>query len=166
MTNELPSHPSRRGALKAVGLLVVLAALGSLAFVIWNRGDDYQGDLVAFCTRLLDSSGSDSTGDDSSRDDSAGDDSTGVDSTSQNDEVSYYGTLVAVAPRDIRSTVKRLQDATRDLQELREGEDLEAYFRAAFDPEQETAEDELENYANEECGLDDVCDSARPAIFC
>ena len=138
MANELPSHPSRGGAFKAIGLLVVLAALGSLIYVIWNRDDDYQGDLVTFCARLNDSSRADNTGDGSAGSDSAGADSTGVGSSSQNDEVSYYGTLVAVAPRDIRSTVKRLQDATRDLQELREGEDLEAYFRAAFDPEFQT----------------------------
>ena len=126
---------------KAVGILVVLALIGALGYVIWDRldDDDYQGDLAAFCARL---------------------------EGSQIDEVSYYEGLVAVAPRDIRFTAKRLQDASRDLQELRQGEDIEAYFRAAFDPEQETAENELKNYAEEECRLEDVCDTARPAVFC
>ena len=154
--NELESHhepeldlsrqhsgtgASGRGVGKAVGILVVLALIGALAYVIWDRfGDDgYQGNLAIFCTRLEDS---------------------------QTDEVSYYEELVEVAPRDIRSTAKRLQDASRDLQELRTGDDIEAYFRAAFDPEQETAENELKNYAEEECRLEDVCDTARPAVFC
>ena len=132
---------SGRGAGKAVGILVVLALIGALAYVIWNRldDDDYQGDLAAFCARL---------------------------EGSQTDEVSYYEGLVAVAPRDIRSTVKRLQDASRDLQELQDGDDIEAYFRAAFDPEQETAENELKNYAEEVCRLEDICAIARPAVFC
>lgn len=154
--NELESHhepepdlskehsatgASGRGAGKALGILVVLALIGALAYVIWDRldDDDYQGDLAIFCTRLEDS---------------------------PTDEVSYYERLVEVAPRDIRSTAKRLQDASRDLQELRTGDDIEAYFRAAFDPEQETAENELKNYAEEICRLEDVCDTARPAVFC
>ena len=130
-----------RGVGKAVGILVVLALFGALVYVIWNRldDDDYQGDLATFCARLEDS---------------------------QTDEVSYYERLVAVAPGDIRSTVKMLQDASRDIQELKRGDDLEAYFRAAFDPEQETAEGELENFAEEECRLEDICDTARPAVFC
>ena len=122
---------------------MVLALVGVLAYVAWDRltDDDYQGDLTAFCARV-------------------------VRSESQPDAVSYYESLVEVAPRDIRSTVQRLQDATRDLRELQEGEDIAAYFAAAFDPEQRTAEIELENYANSECQLEDVCDSARPAFFC
>ena len=122
---------------------MVLALVGVLAYVAWDRltDDDYQGDLTAFCARV-------------------------VRSESQPDAVSYYESLVEVAPRDIRSTVQRLQDATRDLQDLREGEDIAAYFAAAFDPEQQTAENELQNYANDECQLEDVCDSARPAFFC
>ena len=126
---------------------MVLALVGVLAYVAWDRltDDDYQGDLTAFCARVVRSEAR---------------------SDSQPDAVSYYESLVEVAPRDIRSTVQRLQDATRDLRELRAGEDIAAYFAAAFDPEQRTAEDELQNYANEECQLEDVCDSARPAFFC
>ena len=131
---------------------MVLALVGVLAYVAWDRltDDDYQGDLAAFCARVVRSE---------ARSDSQSGDS-------QSDEVSYYESLVEVAPRDIRSTVQRLQDATRDLRELREGEDIAAYFAAAFDPEQQTAERELQHYANEECQLEDVCDSARPAFFC
>ena len=138
---NLPRGTSGRGAGKAIGILVVLALIGSLAYVIWDRldDDDYQGDLAAFCTRL---------------------------EGTQTDEVSYYEGLVAVAPRDIRSTVKRLQDASRDFLELQTGDDIEAYFRAAFDPEQETAENELKNYAEEVCRLENICDIARPAVFC
>ena len=131
---------------------MVLALVGVLAYVAWDRltDDDYQGDLTAFCARVVRSE---------ARSDSQSSDS-------QPDAVSYYESLVEVAPRDIRSTVQRLQDATRDLRELREGEDIAAYFAAAFDPEQQTAERELQHYANEECQLEDVCDSARPAFFC
>ena len=136
---------------------MVLALVGVLAYVAWDRltDDDYQGDLTAFCARIVrGETGSESQSSDSqSRD-------------SQPDAVSYYESLVEVAPRDIRSTVQRLQDATRDLQDLREGDDIAAYFAAAFDPEQQTAERELQNYANDECQLEDVCDSARPAFFC
>lgn len=133
---------SKRGLGTAIGALVVLALVGVLAYVAWERltDDDYQGDLAEFCARVV--------------------------SDSQSEEVSYYESLVDVAPRDIRATVTRLQDATRDLIELREGEDIAAYFAAAFDPEQQTAERELENYANDECQLGDVCDIARPAFFC
>ena len=119
----------------------MLALIGVLVYVIWNRlnDDDYQGDMTAFCSRLEDS---------------------------QLDEVSYYENLAEVVPRDIRSTVRRLQNASRDLRELEAGDDLEAYFRAAFDPEQETSENELRNYAEEECRLESICDIASPAVFC
>ena len=131
---------------------MVLALVGVLAYVAWDRltDDDYQGDLTAFCARVVRSEAS----------------SDSQSSESQTDAVSYYESLVEVAPRDIRSTVQRLQDATRDLRDLREGEDIAAYFAAAFDPEQQTAERELQTYANDECQLEDVCDSARPAFFC
>ena len=131
---------------------MVLALVGVLAYVAWDRltDDDYQGDLAVFCARVV---RSEARSDSQARE-------------SQPDAVSYYESLVEVAPRDIRSTVQRLQDATRDLRELREGEDIAAYFAAAFDPEQQTAERELQHYANEECQLEDVCDSARPAFFC
>ena len=136
------SRHSGEGALKAIGILVVLALLGTLSYVIWNRldDDDFEDDLTKFCARLED--------------------------YSQTNEVTYYESLVDVAPSNIRPTVKRLKNATSDIQELREGEDIEAYFRAAFDPEQEIAENELENYAEEECRLEDVCDTARPVVFC
>lgn len=139
---EIVEH-SKRGLGTAIGVLVLLALVGILAYVVWDRltDDDYQGDLAEFCARV-------------------------EKSDSQSDEVSYYESLVEVAPRDIRATVTRLQDATRDLIELRDGEDIAAYFAAAFDPEQRTAELELQNYANDECRLGNVCDSARPAFFC
>jgi len=109
-------------------LLAIAAAIG---FVLAGCGGGDGGDLEAYCTLIRDG--------------------VGIDNGEGLVDAAEYERLGEVAPDGIDQVVERLANASRDLSEIT---DLDQLFDAAFDPEAQAARDEFAAFAVDNCDLD------------
>ncbi len=128
---DIPAqHARSKAASVFFGLLLVVVVLAVLIIVFIVRSDEeFEGSLEAFCV-LLD-------------DDSA---------TSEGEP--NYEALVEVAPKEIRPSVQKLQDTSKEISVLEQSDDLAAYFAAAFDRGAVQARRDLDSYAFRECDIE------------
>lgn len=119
--------------MKFVRRLLVPVAL-ALALVAGACGGEDPGDQVAFCDLLSNGFGVDP-------------------STATPGE---YDALAAVAPPEMRPVVRALQNSAASIDEIAQQEpiDLEALYKARFDPGAEEAVSQLNEYATGTCLID------------
>jgi hypothetical protein len=108
-----------------------LAVLCAAVVVAGACSGDDGGDIEAFCDLVRNG--------------------VGVDTGEGLVDAADYDRLLEVAPDDIEDTVARLANASRDLREIAELDDL---FDAAFDPEAQAAREAFDAHIIEACGLD------------
>jgi hypothetical protein len=108
-----------------------LAVLGAAVVLLGACAGDDGGDVDAFCDLVRDG--------------------VGIDAGEGIVDAADYDRLLEVAPDDIEDTVARLANASRDLREITELDDL---FDAAFDPEAQAAREAFDAHIVEVCGLD------------
>lgn len=112
-------------------VLRFLAVLGAAALVAGACSGDDGGDIEAFCDLVRDG--------------------VGIDPGEGVVDAADYDRLLEVAPEDIEDTIARLANASRDLREITDLDDL---FDAAFDPEAQAAREAFDAHIVEVCGLD------------
>lgn len=106
------------------GFLVVAVIVAVLVVVFVIRSDDdFEGNLGAFCALLE------------------------PDASQPDANQPNYDALAEVAPSEIRPAVLKLQNTSKAIEELEQGEDLAAYFAAAFDRNAIQARRDLDSFA-------------------
>lgn len=112
-------------------VLRLLAVLGATVLVLGACAGGDDGDIDAFCDLIREG--------------------VGIDAGDGLVDAADYDRLLDVAPDDIAETIGRLANASRDLREITDLDDL---FDAAFDPEAQAAREAFAAYIVEACGLD------------